>query len=146
MLSNKYKKPLNLKLIPSKTLFYFIIAIHFLAVYTLTLPLDIHIIFLLLVFIFIGVSLFVSLKNNGFIQREYWIDKIETLTDMEWRLQSSSEKSLSAELQNNWFSLPLMLILYFKIAEGKTRAIIILPDMINRNDFRELKLYLNKFQ
>ena len=146
MLSNKYKRPLSLKLKPSKILFYFIIVIHVIAAYILTLSLDIHFMFLITVFIFICISLVINLNQNGFVRSEYWIDQIQFMNEVELILHRNDKHSFNAVLQHGWFSLPLMLVLYFKVASGRTKAIIILPDMLDKKALRQLKLHLNKLK
>ena len=92
--------------------------------------------------------MYLNLKQNNSIEFNVFIEKIEYLKNMEWRLRSSDKKSSVAILQNNWFVLPWLLILYFKSDKIKDMnvAVIILPDMIKKNDMRQLKLYLSQIK
>jgi len=144
MSSRKYKKPFNIDLKPSKFLFYFIVIIHLLALSVLTLNLNIHASILSVLFILICVSLYVSLKHNNSINFKIHIKQIQFIKEMEWHLIDSDKKIVAVELQENWFILPQLLILYFKtnINVAKHKTIIILPDMLNQNELRQLKLHL----
>jgi len=141
---HKYNKQLNLDLKPSKFLFYFIVFIHLLALSVLLLGVNIHFGILMIISIFIFISMYFSLVQNSSIKFKIYIKNIQSLKDMEWRLENSDMQSDIAELQKNWFILSGLLILYFKIDNAKNKTIIILPDMINKNDLRQLKLYLNQ--
>lgn len=141
---HKYNKQLNLDLKPSNFLFYFIVFIHLLAVSVLLLGVNIHSGILMIIFFFIVISMYFSLVQNSSVKFKIYIKNIQSLKDMEWRLENSDMQSSIAELQKNWFILPWLLILYFKTNNDKNKVIIILPDMINKNELRQLKLYLNQ--
>ncbi len=140
---SKYKKPLNLELKPSKFLYYFILLIHILALSVLMAGLNIHTGILLILGLLIIISMYISLKQNSSVEFKLFIEKIQYLKDMEWCLVSSDKQSTVGVLQENWFVLPWMLILYFKIDKDKNQVIIILPDMITKSDLRLLKLHLS---
>ncbi|MFV1985499.1 MAG: hypothetical protein ACC657_18265, partial [Thiohalomonadales bacterium] len=98
---------------------------------------------LLILGLSILISMYISLKQNSSVEFKLFIEKIQYLKDMEWRLVSSDKQSTVGVLQENWFILPWMLILYFKIDKNKNQVIIILPDMITKSDLRLLKLHLS---
>jgi len=146
MLSQKYKKPLNLSLKPSKYLLYFIVLIHLLAISVLFLNLDIHLILKIILFVLVIISLYLNLKKSNSIAFQNYIKNIEYQKDMQWMLVSSNQKLITANLQQNWFVLSWLVILYFKIDSNKNIITIILPDMIEKNDFRLLKLHLRQIR
>lgn len=142
MSSRKYKKPLNLNLRPSKILFMFIVLIHLLALSMLSLNLSFHFVSNLLIIILIGVSAYYSLEQACSIRFKRYIVNIKFLKDMQYSLSCSDQQSYIAELKLNWFELPYVVILYFKTDFEQNKSIIILPDMLDKSELRQLKLHL----
>ncbi len=149
MSSNKYKKPLtldSLDLKPSKILFAFVILIHLLALSVLSMNLEFHFVLVLFLIILIGVSLYFSLEQTSSIGFKRYISNIQFLKNMQYSLFCSDKQTYKAELKQNWFELPYLVILYFKIDGAKNKSIIILPDMLNKNALRQLKLHLRSLK
>jgi hypothetical protein len=132
---------LSLDLTPSIYLQYFIFTIHLLALGVLTLDLDIHVGILFVLGVIVLISLYRSLENNNSIRFKRYIIKIHFLKDKQWKLTYSDQESSVAELQDNYLLLPYLQILYFK-QKRKDNVIILLPDMINKDEIRRLKLHL----
>ncbi len=144
MLSHKYKMPLKLDLTPSIFLLYFIVVIHLLALSVLTLKLNIHSGLLFLIAIVIFISLYRSLKQCRSVKFNQYIKNVEFNDALQCNLIHSNNHLSVVELQKNWYKLSWLLILYFKLndRDEKNITLIILPDMLQIEQSRQLKLYL----
>ncbi len=108
--------------------------------------LNFHFVVILFLIILIGISAYFSLKQTSSIRFKRYIINIQFLKDMQCGLLCSDKQIYKAELKQNWFELPYLVILYFKTDSDINKSIIILPDMLNKNAFRQLKLHLRSLK
>jgi len=139
MSSRQYVPPLRINLKPSRLLSTFIISTHILTLGVLWLsPLQFAINSLLTLVLII--SAFLSLKRHVF--ENHRIQEIIHDSDRDWQLIIGDGKEVYAELQANSYRHPFISILNFKTEDKERYSAILLPDNVDRESFRRLRVLL----
>ncbi|MDH5189835.1 MAG: hypothetical protein OEW89_01145 [Gammaproteobacteria bacterium] len=139
MSSRQYAPPLRINLKPSRLLSTFIISTHTLTLGVLWLsPLQFAINSLLTLVLII--SAFLSLKRHVF--ENHRIQEIIHDSDRDWQLIIGDSKEVYAELQANSYRHPFISILNFKTEDKERYSAILLPDNVDRESFRRLRVLL----
>ena len=139
MSSRQYAPPLRINLKPSRLLATFIISTHMLTLGVLWLsPLHHAINSLLTLLLFI--SAFLSLKQ--YVLESHRIQEIIHDSDGDWKLIIGDDKEIYAELQSNSYRHPFISILNFKTEDKEKYSAILLPDNVDRESFRRLRVLL----
>jgi len=139
MSSRRYAPPLRIKLQTSFLLTTFIISSHVLTFGVLWLvPVHAGWIFLSLpVFI---VSAYLSLRKHTF--ESYRIHEVIHDSDGDWQLFVGHKKEVYADLQADSYRHPFISILNFRTEDKEKYSVILLPDNVDRESFRRLRVLL----
>lgn len=63
-------------------------------------------------------------------------------TDDDWQLLFQDGSEQNGELRPDSYVSPLLVVLRFRLPAGGTRSVLILPDMLDRQSFRRLRVRL----
>ena len=140
-LSRKYATPLHFEITPSRTLGYCVIVTYSLPLLLLPflqLPGGLNLaIFMLLLGGFMKTwRSQVLLLHQQAVQRVHWGEEKHCLLG----LRSGSEQQ--KELCNQVFLMPWLVILYFNETGFGKSSLVLLPDMVDRETFRKLRVRL----
>ena len=139
MSSRRYVPPLRIKLQPSRILTTFIITSHVLTFGVLwILPVQGSVIFLLLLVLLM--STYASLKK--YIFERYRIHEIIYDSDGDWKLLIGHNEEIFVDLQADSYRHPFLSILNFRTVDNKKYSVILLPDNVDRESFRKLRVLL----
>lgn len=139
MSSRQYAVPLRIKLQPSLLLSTFIISSHMLTFGVLWfLPVQVG--WILLLSTVLTASAYHSLKNHCF--ERHRIHEIIYDRDGDWKLFIGNEREVYADLQADSYRHPFLSILNFKTEDNEKYSVVLLPDNVDRNIFRELRVLL----
>lgn len=139
MSSRQYAPPLRIKLRPSRLLSIFIISSHILTFCVLwTLPVHSGLTLLLLPVLI--ASTYLSLKKYVF--KQYRTHEIICDHDGDWKLFIGNDKEVYADLQANSYRHPFISVLNFKTEDNEKCSVILLPDSVDRESFRRLRVLL----
>ena len=131
--------PLQLKLQPSRLLTTFIISTHVLTFSVLWL-LPVHALFILLFLPLLIASIYRSLKKHVF--ERHRIHEVICDSDSDWKLFIGGSREVYADLQANSYRHPFISILNFKTEDRKKYSVILLPDSVDKESFRKLRVLL----
>lgn len=139
MSSRQYAPPLRIKLQSSRLLIKFIISSHILTFGVLWF-LPVH--FGLIIFCspILIISAYSLLKKQCFDQHR--IHELICDSDGDWELFFGNEEEVYADLQADSYRHPFISILNFKTEDKEKHSVILLPDSVDRESFRRLRVLL----
>jgi hypothetical protein len=63
-------------------------------------------------------------------------------TDADWVLTEQNGRTVNARLMDKGYVSRWLIVMYFKMSNGKQRSVVILPFMLDKNSYRRLSAYL----
>ncbi len=139
MSSRQYAPPLRIKLQSSHLLSTFIISSHILT-FSVLWFLPVHSVFILLSLPVLIASTYRSLKKHTF--EKHRIHEVIHDSDGDWKLFIGGKKEVYADLQADSYRHPFISILNFKTEDKEKHTVILLPDNVDRESFRQLRVLL----
>ena len=143
MLHDAYASPLVLESGISRYLLLYLIVIHALALAVVIAPLNLHIVVRLILAVVILFSFLwhwrrMRLNDPTRIVRLVWE------VDDDWTLWSNDSTELVAQLRPETYESRWLVILHLQLQQGGRRSLVILPDMLDRQSFRRLRVRLRQ--
>jgi len=140
-LPGKYATPLHLEPKRSIHLAWFLLCTHAAALLVLmfsglTALQTFGLACLVLVSVAYTVPRYVLKKSNSLIKSMTWLD------NERWILQKQSGETVKANLHRNVFIRSWLVIIYLKDENRKRHHVLLLPDMLDMNTFRRLRVRL----
>ena len=136
----RYDAPLVLEPGRSRLLILFLLAGHGLASLALLQPLRVPLAAQAVLLALVGASLVLSLVRYGSPARSRLIQDVHG----EWRLQEAAGGKLVPARLCDSYLMPGLCLLRLRTPEGKRRTFVILPDMLDAETLRRLRVRLRQ--
>ncbi len=138
-----YASPLVLEPGVSRYLFLYLIAIHVMALAVLVTPLNVSVPVRLVLGVLVGSSFIwqwrrLRANNPSRIVRLIWE------ADDDWTLVCHDTTELVGRLRPETYETTWLVILRWQLQLGGIRSMVILPDMLDRQSFRRLRVRLRQ--
>ena len=138
-----YASPLVLEPGVSRYLLFYLIVIHALALVVLVAPLNLPVLVRLVLALMIVISFLwywrrTRLRNPARIVRLVWE------ADDDWTLWCNDSTEHVGQLRPESYESIWLVILRLQLEQGGRRTIVILPDMLDRQSFRRLRVRLRQ--
>ncbi len=141
MSQKKYRQPLDLNPHSSPRLLIILLAVHLLALFSLSLPLTLTWFWRMVILFAIAVSAWLCLYKKHFIK----IKKACWRMTGEFELQRINGKRLRATLLAGSIVSEWVVILHLADCTGQKYTWLILPDMIDHETYRRLSVRLRQW-
>lgn len=143
MLHAVYASPLVLEPGVSRYLIIYLLVVHSLALVVLAAPLNTSLLVRLVLLVVVGISFIwqwrrIRVNDPARIVRLVWE------TDDDWSLYCNDSTELVARLRPQSYESTWLVILHFQLQQGGRRILVILPDMLDRQSFRRLRVRLRQ--
>lgn len=133
---------LTVRLQPSKRLAWVLTAAHFLAMGILW-PLDLTLITKFAILILLIISLIYSIRHHALLNTKNAIVAFELTDAMQCKFETRSGQSIICYILGSTFVTPHLVVLNLQpLGHFLTRSIVILPDGIDAEIFRQLRVLL----
>lgn len=130
-----FASPLVLEPRRSRYLLIYLLLVHALALLVVVLPLNLPV---LLRFGIAAAVLISFVWQVSRVSLRYLIWE----TDGDWQLQEAGGKKIIVRLCPATYVSPILVVLRFQLQSGGTRSVVLLPDMLDRQSFRRLRVRL----
>ena len=141
MSSRQYAPPLRIKLQPSQFLGIFIISSHILT-FSVLWVLPIPSVFILLISPMFILSAYKKLEQHGLLGSKNRIQEVIHDSDGDWKLVWSDNREDYAGVQSDSYRHPFISVLNFKTEDNEKCSVILLPDSVDKESFRRLRVLL----
>lgn len=132
---------LTLEPVPSRILFTALAVCHLLALVSLLIC-DLPVIITLSLGMLIGFSLILSYARYGYRRSRWFVERVSCLADGSWALQTADGRNHPAWLLESSYVHPRLVILNFALGGLARRSVVLLPDSIDADDLRRLRVRL----
>ena len=135
MSHGEFASPLVLEPRRSRYLLIYLLFVHALALLVALLPVNLP----MLLRFAIGAAVIISFVwqiNRVPLQYMIWE------ADGDWQLYEGDGSTIIARLRPDSYVSPILVVLRFDLLVGRSRTVVILPDMLDRQSFRRLRVRL----
>ena len=138
-----YASPLVLEPGNSRYLIFYLIVVHVLALTVLVSPLNLPVLVRFTLVVMLGINFTwywyrLRLNDPARIVRLVW------QADDDWTIYCNDSTEQLAQLRPETYETRWLVILHWQLAQGGRRSLIILPDMLERQCFRRLRVRLRQ--
>jgi len=141
MLQNKFEMPLDLRVKPSKLLYFYLMALFVLSFFAIFLTSLSFILKLILV-----VSIFVFAVHEIKKRQNHHISSLILSNTEEWKIEINNQRIRSAELSGEcivtYFIIWLNFVTYTRFGRKKVYRLLLLPDSADRDVLRQFRVRL----
>ena len=138
-----YASPLVLEPGVSRYLILYLIVIHTLALAVVAAPLNIPVALRLAIAVAIVIS-FIGHWRRTRVNDPARIHRLVWEADDDWTLWSNDSTELVGQLRPDSYESIWLVILRLQLQQGGRRTLVLLPDMLDRQSFRRLRVRLRQ--